>query len=61
MARDVVDFDDVLAEEREELSQRRQEAGFVPPNAAAGQNYRPEDVNDPIGQSVGAAADGTGG
>jgi len=52
MARDVVDFDDVLAEEREELSQRRQEAGFVPPNAAAGQNYRPEDVNDPIGLAI---------
>ncbi len=52
MSRDIVDLDDVLGEEREELAQRRKQAGFVPLHAAPGRDYRPEEVRDPIGLAV---------
>jgi hypothetical protein len=52
MSRDIVELDDVLAEEREEIALRRKQAGFSPSEVDAPRDYLPDDITDPIGLAI---------
>jgi hypothetical protein len=52
MTRDIVELDDVLAEEREEIALRRKQAGFSPSDAVPPRDYLPDDITDPIGLAI---------